>query len=811
VPTTRIATADRLTLALEAGARRPLASGDSKDPSGERWPLQRYPGDLVRILLGAVVLVGASVAAHTADPSVVEVNLFRLINELPSPVGPPLLGVMQLGALGAVPVLAVVALLAGRHRLAAMTLLTGGATWGVAKLVQYLVDEDPPQLRLSHVILRGASAPGLAFPASHVAVAAALATVAGKYVGRSGRRLFWLLVALIAIARIYVGLHMPVDVIGGLALGWLIGAAINLAVGVPARGPSVALVTDLLGRLGLHPTAIEAFGPVGDRHRCWTEDGSSYLVKTIDWNRPDQDWVYRLWRLVAFRELTGPARPGSPAHCADREAHLMLLAARGGVRTPPLVATAHLGSQASLVVRGWVDATPLRELPANALSDAQLADAWAQLDALHGAGIVHRDVALDRVLLEPCGRIWLVGLGAGDTTVDDEERAADVAEMAVLLASRADAKRAVGTGAQVLGVERMSAALRHLQPLALGAATRWLLAERPELLDELRPAVAALGGREAPTPVSPARVAASNLFPVIAVGAAVYVLLPRLAQKTASTAELRVVRWPWLLAIGAGSAITYLMAAVALIVASGRPLALGRTYAVQLAATCANRVIPGGLGAAATNVRYLESSGLEGPSAAAPVIVTAAAGLAVHLAAAITLVAVLHNQGPSLHVPEIDPAWPEVVAVVVVGAALGWAIGVRRLHRPLLAWVRSAGSDVRTALSHPGRVAVVVLAVAGISGAYILALDAALRAFGVQLGLGPVAAVYLGGSAVAAVAPTPGGVGPFEAAVVTALSAYGVAAGPAVAAVIAYRLITYWLPVAPGIVAFHVLRRSGTL
>jgi uncharacterized membrane protein YbhN (UPF0104 family) len=28
---------------------------------------------------------------------------------------------------------------------------------------------------------------------------------------------------------------------------------------------------------------------------------------------------------------------------------------------------------------------------------------------------------------------------------------------------------------------------------------------------------------------------------------------------------------------------------------------------------------------------------------------------------------------------------------------------------------------------------------------------------------------------------------------------------------LSYRLITYWLPVVPGLVAFRVLRRSGTL
>ena len=107
--------------------------------------------------------------------------------------------------------------------------------------------------------------------------------------------------------------------------------------------------------------------------------------------------------------------------------------------------------------------------------------------------------------------------------------------------------------------------------------------------------------------------------------------------------------------------------------------------------------------------------------------------------------------------------------------------------------------------------AVILVASAGISAGYILALAAALAAYGARPGLGTVAGVYLGSSAVAAVAPTPGGVGAFEAAAVAGLGTLGVGAGPAVAAVISYRLITYWLPVAPGGVALHLLRRRGML
>lgn len=805
-------TRNRSAFALDGATVRPRAARlDTSRPVG-RWPSRRHPGDLLRLLGGLTILVLASIAAHLAHPTVVETNLFRLINELPTPVGAPFLGVMQLGALGAVPLLALAALLLGRHRLSALVFITGTAAWAAAKVIQYLVDEEPPALRLARVVLHGNSAPGLAFPASHVAVTAALATVAAPYLSRSARRSCWLVVALIGIARIYVGLHLPIDVIGGLAVGWMLGSTVNLVVGVPARGPSTTQLRDLLRTLGLQPGTVEPVTTIGDRHLCRTGDGGSYLVKTIDWNGPDQDWLYGLWRLVAFRELHGPTLPGSPDHRADHEAHLALLAQRGGVRTPALVAIRHLGKQASLVVRQWVEATPVSDLPDGEVTDSVLADAWRQLDAVHNAGILHRNLRAEHLLVDAGERVWVTGWGAAEAGTDPDEQSADVAELAVVLTARAGPERTVHAAAAVLGAHRMSASLPHLEPLALAPPVRRLTAARPDLLASLRDEVAALEGRPTPHPLSPARVAASNLFPVAAIAIAVYVLLPRLAQTTTGLSAFRAGGVPWLLMAGGAAAVTYLMAAVALIVAGGLPLAVGRTYAVQLAGACANRVVPAGLGAAATNIRYLELAGLDRPTAAGTVISIAGVGFGVHATAVAAAAWFLHAQGPMLHVPSIVSSWPVILAASAVLTAAGWAAWARRLHRPAIAWVRTGSRGVRATMTrHPWRIVLLAGTSAAISGCYVLALAASLRAFGVQLGLGPVAAVYLGGSAVAAVVPVPGGVGPFEAAAVTALSAYGVAPGPAVAAVIAYRLITYWLPVAPGALSLHVLRRSGAL
>jgi undecaprenyl-diphosphatase len=140
-------------------------------------------------VLGVVVVLFGAWVTRRGAPTIFEVNVFRLVNQLPPAFAAPLLGVMQFGALPAVGLFAAVAVVGRRHRLARYLTLGGGGAWLVAKILQVVVDQEPPDIVLRHVSLHGSVAPGLAFPSTHVAVAAALATTAAPYLSRPNRRL----------------------------------------------------------------------------------------------------------------------------------------------------------------------------------------------------------------------------------------------------------------------------------------------------------------------------------------------------------------------------------------------------------------------------------------------------------------------------------------------------------------------------------------------------------------------------------------------------------------------------------------------
>jgi glycosyltransferase 2 family protein len=267
---------------------------------------------------------------------------------------------------------------------------------------------------------------------------------------------------------------------------------------------------------------------------------------------------------------------------------------------------------------------------------------------------------------------------------------------------------------------------------------------------------------------------------------------------------------PWWIAVAAGAAaLTYVFAASILRAATVLHLPLGRTIAAQLAAASANRVSPAGLGGMGVNIRYLETSGTTRTAALGAVGLGSASGFAVHLTMILGLASIA-SRSP-VAAPSGLPAWPEIVVVLVGATVAAAGIWRWRLHRPLVVGLRSVRDHAREILAEPKRVAVLLVASAGISVANAAALAACVAAVGGHLGLTDALLIYLAGSAVGAVAPSPAGVGAVEAALIMGVGRLGVAPGVAVAGVLSYRLITYWLPVLPGLVCAASLRRRRAI
>jgi membrane-associated phospholipid phosphatase len=168
--------------------------------------------------------------------SVVERDLFRWFNNLPTTFDRPLEAVMMVGTSTAVPIAAAVALVFRRVRLAAVLLAAGALAYAVAKVAKLAIHAGRPLdvLPISDVVVRGAAQLGLGYPSGHCAVSAALAFGALPYVRAPWRWLVLLVPLVVGIARMFVGAHLPLDVLGGWALGTASAFAIHLLIGRPA-------------------------------------------------------------------------------------------------------------------------------------------------------------------------------------------------------------------------------------------------------------------------------------------------------------------------------------------------------------------------------------------------------------------------------------------------------------------------------------------------------------------------------------------------------------------------------------------------
>jgi undecaprenyl-diphosphatase len=175
---------------------------------------------------GAVLAVTTRQArARVLHPH--ESTVFRAINGLPGTLLVPVFVAMQAGSLAAVFVAAGIAWRYRGRRTAVDVFAAGFSAWVGAKLVKRTVQRGRPSVHYTDVLVRGPAERGLGFPSGHSAVAFAMASTVAPRVRPRWALAFWKIAAIVGISRVYVGAHLPLDVVGGAGLGLAIGATVR--------------------------------------------------------------------------------------------------------------------------------------------------------------------------------------------------------------------------------------------------------------------------------------------------------------------------------------------------------------------------------------------------------------------------------------------------------------------------------------------------------------------------------------------------------------------------------------------------------
>ena len=692
--------------------------------------------------------------------------------------------------------LAGVAVLAGAV-LAGMVLLAGGAR--------------PPALAAGAGQWSWLSGASLAGPAV-LAAAVAGTVAAAPWLSRPWRRTAWAGLWLAAGVRLITGTASPVEVVVALAAGVTIGAGGLVLFGVPDRrigpgGIAAALASAGLPVAHVEPAPVEAKGS-----RPFTAvagDGEPLFIKVLGSDQRDADLLYRGWRFIRLREV-GDTRPAaSLIQAVEHQALAAVMAERAGVRVPAVRQVIKTVDGSALLVMERVDGSSLDRIPGQGISETMLRELWQQVDGLHRARIAHRSLRAANIVVGDTGRPWIVDFSFSGLGATRRQMALDVAELLASLAALVGAGRAVGSAVAVIGADGVGAAVPLLQPLALSAGTRRAIARHDGLLAQTRAAAAAVSGREDQELARIQRVRLRTLLAIAAAAGAFYYLLPQLAQVGSSWHAIQSADWAWLPLIIALSAVTYLASAVALMGAVLPRIRFWPTVLAQAASSFVNRVSPANVGGMALNARYLQKSGVDTSSGVAAVGVNSLVGAIVHL---VLIVVFFTWAGRGLAKAFKLPSTSKLLLILAVVMAIAGIVLATRPGRrfavgKLIPGLRSAAASLRRVAQNPGKMIMLFGGSVLITLAYIGALAASAQAFGGGPGVVLIGAVYLAAAAIAAAAPSPGGLGAIEAALVAGLTGVGMHAGPAVSAVLLYRLATYWLPIAPGWLSWRALLR----
>ncbi len=317
---------------------------------------------------------------------------------------------------------------------------------------------------------------------------------------------------------------------------------------------------------------------------------------------------------------------------------------------------------------------------------------------------------------------------------------------------------------------------------------------------------------------------------VVVLVAAIYIVVPKIAGLEDGIAKLGEARRSWI-AVGVLATIASFGAYVALFrgVVGEDVLNLEwrESYQITMAGLAATRLFSaGGAGGILLTYWALRKAGMERRESARRMVAFLVLLYAVYVLAVIVFgvllrIGVLPGDGPA-SITIIPAAVAGLVLVSVLLIALIPADLQRRLDRRtgegrvarVMTWLAALPATLATGIRtswqfvrHPRSGWLPIVGAVGFWAANIMILWASFKSLGVSVPLGEIVVGFFVGMA-ANLLPAPAGVGAVDGGLIGAFAILGFPLETVIAAVLIYRLLAFYLPVPPGIIAFFQLRRT---
>jgi uncharacterized protein (TIRG00374 family) len=324
---------------------------------------------------------------------------------------------------------------------------------------------------------------------------------------------------------------------------------------------------------------------------------------------------------------------------------------------------------------------------------------------------------------------------------------------------------------------------------------------------------------------------------VLVIIAALYFVLPKITATGNALEKIEDADPVWI-AVALGLNVLSFVAYIALFtgVVGGRTappkvrerLDWRASYPITLAGLAATRLFSaGGAGGIALTYWALRRAGMPARETAQRMVAFLVLLYTIYLGALVVCGVLLRVgvfPGPAPVSMTIVPAALAGIALVIVflislipgdfeRLVASWARGHRRvgLARRVASVPATIASGTRAALAilrHPSSGLLSIAGAAGFWAANIAVLWACFHAFGESVPKAVLIQGFFVGMTANLLPFFPGGVGSVDAGMIAAFLAFGLPSSTVFVAVLTYRLIAFWLPIPPGIVAYLQLRRT---
>jgi uncharacterized membrane protein YbhN (UPF0104 family)/tRNA A-37 threonylcarbamoyl transferase component Bud32 len=780
-------------------------------------PRIRMPTDLLRCLTALIeiaVLVGLGIVAK-ATTTGVELDVVGVSEHLARGLIAPLHSLAFIAVFGLPVALAIRLVVIGQLRRLVEAIIIGLIAGGVTVTCDAL-------LRLSslsevHDALARVGAPsGSATLDPYLAGLAAYLTVIGMSGRPRWRTWFWLAIGFYCLTSLVLDRETTtvLSLLITLLLGAAVGSGLRYVIGTNSDRPTAEEIAAALS-MAIEPIVeirrIPDHRTENRRYGARSADGMTLDIIVFDRDQRGADALYRIYRRLRLTSQATRSVPVTVSRAIERGSLMAYAVEDAGVPTPRLRAALRVGPEAAAIATTHHDGTTLANHPAP--TDRQLGHVFDAVLQLHRHRITHRALTADHILLT--GRngetVMLLDPGDGDVAASDLQLRLDLSQLTTTVALLVGPDRAASIAKQKLGQAAVSSLVPLLQPVVLHRSTRMSLRKRKDVLPALRKRlVGPLPQTDVP-PVQLERVRLRSVLTLVATIFAAYVVLGQLGSKNFGTV-LKHSDWTWVLVALALSAVTYIGAAWSLSGFVLEKLRFVRTLMAQLAGSFVTLVTPAAVGGVALNIRYLTKAKVAPADAASSVGVSQVFAFTLHLLLLVIFIALTGGSHTAAFRP---PSWA-YIALAVLGAVVLGVLAVpagRRLVRsrvaPALGQVIPRLLDIA---QQPAKLAEGIGGALVLTFSYILCLDVCLRAVGSHANFFAIGVVYLTGSALGSIVPTPGGLGAVEVALSGGLSTIAHVPGAyALSAVLLFRLITFWLPIPIGRLALNYLQRHDAL